>query len=409
MCHKHLLRSDRGATLVLVAISLTALLGMAALALDVGQLFIARQRAQNVCDAAALAGGRLLTGSNDCVGPNDKPTIAAMQCKDANNEAVPEWQLQGLEVDFPTSVTYEYDPGKPVTVKLGEAIHTRGYVRVNFQFAKIFGLSYRDVYAEATAVLGPAKRIYSKYLIPIAISDQILDEGIEFNEEYPFGTVREWRDGFLGPGNWLSLRFEGDVGKNDYIDRVAGESSKPASVSIGEWLNTEPGGSTGEDQGSKTYQALVGRFTGGGRLSDPGRILNETDPRFQATHIYTGYNPNAWSNWLAAKDPDTNMYPYSQRIVILPIIDDTEEVLDINGNSTQVQVVGFAAFFITRVYDGKTYDENGVLRSKGDIEGYFIQSVSSENVDDASWVFPGDDGGSGSTNDPTARSVRLVS
>ena len=47
-----------GATLPLVAFVLTALLGVAALALDLGVMELARQRAQNVADAAALAGAQ---------------------------------------------------------------------------------------------------------------------------------------------------------------------------------------------------------------------------------------------------------------------------------------------------------------------------------------------------------------
>ena len=47
-----------GATLPLVVFVLTALLGVAALALDIGLMEMARQRAQNVADAAALAGSQ---------------------------------------------------------------------------------------------------------------------------------------------------------------------------------------------------------------------------------------------------------------------------------------------------------------------------------------------------------------
>ena len=47
-----------GATLPLIVFVLTALLGVAALALDVGLMELARQRAQNVADAAALAGSQ---------------------------------------------------------------------------------------------------------------------------------------------------------------------------------------------------------------------------------------------------------------------------------------------------------------------------------------------------------------
>ena len=50
-------RDDEGAVLVFVTIGLAALLLMAAFALDVGQFFTHRARAQNSADAQALAVG----------------------------------------------------------------------------------------------------------------------------------------------------------------------------------------------------------------------------------------------------------------------------------------------------------------------------------------------------------------
>jgi Flp pilus assembly protein TadG len=54
------LRNERGVTAVLVSIMLLALLGMAALAIDVGHALVARNELQNAGDAAALAGARAL-------------------------------------------------------------------------------------------------------------------------------------------------------------------------------------------------------------------------------------------------------------------------------------------------------------------------------------------------------------
>lgn len=50
-------RDERGATLVLVALSMFLLLGMAALAVDMSAAFAWRSEAQKIADAAALAGG----------------------------------------------------------------------------------------------------------------------------------------------------------------------------------------------------------------------------------------------------------------------------------------------------------------------------------------------------------------
>lgn len=51
---------DRAQTLVLVALALGALIGLAALAIDGGNAYAQRRRAQNAADAGAIAGTRAL-------------------------------------------------------------------------------------------------------------------------------------------------------------------------------------------------------------------------------------------------------------------------------------------------------------------------------------------------------------
>ena len=53
---KRRLRDERGATLVLVAASMVALLGFAALAVDVGHAYERRRQMQNAADAGARPG-----------------------------------------------------------------------------------------------------------------------------------------------------------------------------------------------------------------------------------------------------------------------------------------------------------------------------------------------------------------
>src|SRR5690554_6197874 len=50
------LRNQRGAVILLVMLSVSAMLGMLALAVDIAVLFTARSEAQRAADAAALAG-----------------------------------------------------------------------------------------------------------------------------------------------------------------------------------------------------------------------------------------------------------------------------------------------------------------------------------------------------------------
>lgn len=53
-------RTERGATLVTIALSLTAVLGVSSLAIDGGRAFTARRQSQNAADAAAMAGAEAL-------------------------------------------------------------------------------------------------------------------------------------------------------------------------------------------------------------------------------------------------------------------------------------------------------------------------------------------------------------
>jgi hypothetical protein len=60
---------EQGQTIVLMAISLVTLLGIAALAIDVSALYVTRNEAQRAADAAALAGARIFATSSFVTAP----------------------------------------------------------------------------------------------------------------------------------------------------------------------------------------------------------------------------------------------------------------------------------------------------------------------------------------------------
>ncbi|HET6455010.1 MAG TPA: pilus assembly protein TadG-related protein [Armatimonadota bacterium] len=385
-------QNECGAVLVLSVILMVVLLGMAALAIDVGQLYLARQRAQNVCDAAALAGGRHLTGDESCTWANGKPTKAATDCRSANNTEVPSWQVNGFTVEFPTTVTF--DNGTTATCDLGDAIKVTGYVHVDYAFARIFGLVSKDVHASATALLGPAQTMY--FVDPLGVTPAI--EGCSQGQPYDVGPVEQWQDSMANdPGNWLMLRLGNDSGMADYVDRLRMQSD-PTPISVGDTISTQPGGSGGSGTGqSSTYKALVGEFHPDGSVKEPGRILLEPDTRFQASHLdadgdgydeyyRTAYNPTAWSTWESTVNA-YGLHPGSNRILILPIID--PEGL---AGQSETQVLGFAAFFVERVWDGVSGEidpaSGSPIHGIGQIQGRFIQAITSGSAS-VGWVFEG--------------------
>ena len=80
---KYVTCNERGATLVLVALSLTVLLGMGALAIDAGMLYTARTELQRTADAAALAGASAFIDSPNSMAA-DPARQRAMEYATAN-------------------------------------------------------------------------------------------------------------------------------------------------------------------------------------------------------------------------------------------------------------------------------------------------------------------------------------
>jgi Flp pilus assembly protein TadG len=70
---------ERGAITPILAVTLVMALGLMALTVDLGQLFVAKNELQNIADAAALAGAKKLIQAKD---PNN-PGLAAVYCSEA--------------------------------------------------------------------------------------------------------------------------------------------------------------------------------------------------------------------------------------------------------------------------------------------------------------------------------------
>mgnify|MGYP005856694915 CR=1 FL=1 len=63
-------KESEGTIMVFVALSMVLILGMVALAVDIGNLYATRNELQNVADAAALAGARYLGAQYSTLDPS---------------------------------------------------------------------------------------------------------------------------------------------------------------------------------------------------------------------------------------------------------------------------------------------------------------------------------------------------
>jgi hypothetical protein len=177
--------------MVVVALAMTALLSMVALAVDVGMLFTARGEAQRVADAAALAGaGAFLDGWDSSWAEEQAVNYAveygALNTVRAQNvEILPE----DVEVDM---ATHRVTVTVRRTADRGSAVAT--------WFARVFGVDEVDVAARATAEAAPAGAALclKPFTLPDAWDDEDEDEAYDPGELYDppqTGYGSDWRDG----------------------------------------------------------------------------------------------------------------------------------------------------------------------------------------------------------------------
>ncbi len=190
-----LFNNERGAVLLIVAISLVVLIGMASLAVDVGYVAVTRNELQNVADAAALAATRKISSiyeqigydhTHDWAGDSDAIKQIAVGIGNKNGAAgktvsiltgdvkIGRWQVNsdtGLGIFTP-------DVTPPNAVRVTTRRDGQANSPITVFFAKIFTLvgasdnvANVPVAATATAALTGQCRAQPGELPPFGISD----------------------------------------------------------------------------------------------------------------------------------------------------------------------------------------------------------------------------------------------
>jgi hypothetical protein len=141
---------ERGQTLIFVAVALVSLLGIAALAIDVVTLYVAKSEAQRAADAAALAGANAFVSTGDTTYPPGTyiglDTLASTMASAFITASLAQNNVSGsppLLVGTPTIDTSR--PGNPhITVTVQQT-------NLPIFFARIWGNTSASVQATATA------------------------------------------------------------------------------------------------------------------------------------------------------------------------------------------------------------------------------------------------------------------
>ena len=234
---------QRGGILLISAAVLTMVIGFAALALDLGKLYLVRQELQNAADAAAMASVPCLYQRTECANMTSTYPDWTSAANRASNfvksnkvqtRAVSDatvttgyWNMNGdpasLQAKTITPGTYDY-PAVQVTVQQAPGLNG-GPVLLGL--ASIFGITQANVSATATAVishpgiLNPfplvlAKCLYDTYWNPDTksprLATQVNEPGFDLpqvpGEPFFFKATSSYHIGACEAGQWSSLLID---------------------------------------------------------------------------------------------------------------------------------------------------------------------------------------------------------
>jgi hypothetical protein len=279
------LRSQQGNSLVIFALFLPVLLGMAALVTDVGVSAVTKSKMQNAADAAAWAGVAYL--------PNN-PGHAMLN-----------------------GVLYSYYNGIPIlnsnvsistTYYTNDTIVVRPERTVNFGFGRVVGIDSNFIQVKAKAIIGNLSE--SAGVVPLGLMN---NNPNPYTFGRGFGTLVTVRlyDGVTG--DFQALSIDGP-GASDYNNAIINGTN--TTVAIGSVWEAKPGAMDGPtDQALETRAALDAALNG-----DCDTYAQVITPLGNDL-----FHVNNWN---------------SKRLVIFPIVS------GILGPRAPMTVVAFSAFFI---------------------------------------------------------------
>ncbi|WP_168013238.1 Tad domain-containing protein [Halomonas salinarum] len=248
---------QRGASVVLMAVSLFMLLAFTALAVDGSNLYVARNELQNAADAGALAGARMLyLADGSAVNPNaNQAATEVTTANESQGNSVEIVSIQRGHWSF-TNGTFTANPsleavdlfGKstmdldldPNFINAVEVVTERSATPVAAFFGGIFGFTGYEVSARAVAYIGFAGTLRPGDVDqPIAMCQEAITTP---TGEYSCDVGRFIPEGDQ-TGGWTDLE-QGDDGAsnaNDLRDLVENGTGNPEELEFGEDISTNNG------------------------------------------------------------------------------------------------------------------------------------------------------------------------
>ena len=216
-----LLRQEKGAAIVVVAVSITAMIGFGALVVDMGNLYFNKNRLVNMVDAAAFAGVQDLPG-------DPQVAVASAYNYAAQNGVTSD--VVGVAISQNNTV---------VTVNASRT--------VPFFFAPVFNMISSNVTARAAAKI-----------VPISGASGIVPFGI-VRQQFTYGDPYTLKEGGGSgyDGNFGALALGGN-GANVYRNNI--KNGYSGQLNIGDWVSTEPGNMSGPTSDGVNYRMDLDKY-----------------------------------------------------------------------------------------------------------------------------------------------------
>ena len=333
---RKLWREDEGAAIAFVAVCMLALLGTAALAVDVGMLMNARTEAQRVADLAALAGAGVLATqpTNATLAELEAISFAAQNNVNGSAAVV---QSQDVDVDVVNGL---------VRVRV-ERSSARGNPVQTF-FAQAFGVHTVDVGAEGAAQVFGATG--ASCLLPVALPDRWANFGSA--EWDPAGEG----DSYVPPGQPGHTGYtDADIGTQIVLKPSQGGTNQGQNASLigrfepGWWYLWIPNGGAG----SSLVRDHITGCPDNTLTHNQGDWVTDKNGNMQA--VVNDFQDLIDQDPYASYDPVCNcvtggMGMSSPRIRGIPIFDPT--TYSHNGSNSNFQIASFAGVFVEYVSHG---------------------------------------------------------
>lgn len=319
-------RGEHGQVLILFALLIPVLLGMAALAIDLGSYSAHRRSLQNSADAIALAAAQEL------------PDEAAAEAKAL--EWAAKYDLDAGDLTIETSAASVGDPNPSVRVTI-ERPHA-------FHFMRALQINEADVSAAAKAIkTSPGG---SGNVLPWAILEKTKDESDPGDL-----VVLKYDSNNVSQGNFGAIRLDGN-GASTYGDTIIdGSSSVICAAGVTGCAETSP------VCDGATCQTETGNMVGKTKNGVDYRMDNTAAECDSFDEVFT-LNAEGRYDLDAQCNPWVDGGYASLRVIVVPIID------SLCNGSCDVTVTGFTMFWL------EGYGSSKCSGNSCEIEGRFIDA-----------------------------------